>query len=72
MTTTATSLDAMLDQMRDIHGDLAARHAGLCVLHLDAAIAALESHIRRQGTERQAGASVPAPSAARSTASIAD
>ena len=41
-------LEASLTQMRVIHSDLAARHAGLCVLHLDAAIAALESQIRRQ------------------------
>ena len=56
MTTTATSLETMLDQMRTIHGELAERHAGLCVLHLDAAIASLESHIRRAGSQQAGGA----------------
>lgn len=44
-------LETSLVQMRAIHSELAARHAGLCVLHLDAAIAALESHLRRQQSE---------------------
>ena len=37
-----------IEQMRQIHEALSERHAGLAVLHLDAAIAALESHVRRQ------------------------
>ena len=40
---------ALLAQMRAIHTNLAENHAGICVLHLDAAIAALESHLRRDG-----------------------
>jgi hypothetical protein len=41
------SLEVILGQIRAIHDELAERHAGLAVLHLDAAGAALESHIRR-------------------------
>lgn len=40
------SLEALLGQIRAIHDELADRHAGLAVLHMDAAGAALESHIR--------------------------
>ena len=43
------ALHASLAQLRTIHADLAEHHAGICVLHLDAAIAALESHLRRNG-----------------------
>ena len=43
------ALEALLTQMRSIHDELASRHAGICVLHLDAAIAALESHLKRNG-----------------------
>ncbi len=42
------SLEAILGQIRTLHEELAERHAGLAVLHMDAAMAALESHIRRQ------------------------
>ena len=45
----AGALEALLVRMRSLHDDLAERHAGICVLHLDAAIAALESHLRRNG-----------------------
>ena len=41
------ALEVILGQMRDIHDELADRHAGLAVLHMDAATAALESHIGR-------------------------
>ncbi len=41
------SLEAILGQISAIHEELAERHAGLAVLHMDAATAALESHIRR-------------------------
>lgn len=43
------ALLALLAQMRDLHGELTQYHAGVCVLHLEAAIAALESHLRRNG-----------------------
>ena len=42
------SLETLLGQIRTIHEELAERHAGLAILHMDAAMAALESHIRRQ------------------------
>lgn len=42
------SLEVILGQIRSIHEELAERHAGLAVLHMDAAMAALESHIIRQ------------------------
>lgn len=42
------SLEVLHGQIRAIHDELAERHAGLAVLHMDAAAAALESHIRRQ------------------------
>lgn len=38
-------LTALCAQMQLIQFDLAARHAGVCVLHLEAAIAALESRL---------------------------
>lgn len=50
------SLEVILGQIRAIHDELADRHAGLAVLHMDAAMAALESHIRRQ---RAAGNAAP-------------
>ena len=41
-----------IEQMRQIHEALSERHAGLAVLHLDAAIAALESHVCRQANAK--------------------
>lgn len=38
-------LTALCAQMQLIQFDLAARHAGVCVLHIEAAIAALESRL---------------------------
>ena len=43
------ALEALLARMRTIHEELGAYHPGICVLHLAAAIAALESHLRRDG-----------------------
>lgn len=43
------ALHALLAQMRPLYRDLDRYHAGICVLHFDAAIAALESHLRRNG-----------------------
>ena len=40
------ALEVILAQMRAIHDELANHHAGLALLHIDAAGAALESHIR--------------------------
>lgn len=44
-----TALETLLTQMRSFHGELANQQAGICVLHLEAAIAALESHLTRNG-----------------------
>lgn len=54
------SLEVLLGQIRAIHDELADRHAGLAVLHMDAASAALESHIRRLHDDENA----PPPAAA--------
>lgn len=43
------ALETLLGQMRRIHAELNDRHAGVCVLHLEAAVASLESHLRRKG-----------------------
>jgi|GEM_PF-2290073 len=41
------ALRALLAQIRPIYDELAGRRAGVGVLHLEATIAALESHLRR-------------------------
>lgn len=60
---TCEALHALLAQMRSIHGDLDRHDAGICVLHLEAAIAALESHLRRSPApiigERTGGGASP-------------
>jgi hypothetical protein len=43
------ALHALLAQMRALHEQLTQHDAGVCVLHLEAAIAALESHLARDG-----------------------
>jgi len=43
------ALQARLAQMRSLHHRLSELHAGVCVLHLGAAIDTLESHLRRDG-----------------------
>ena len=67
------ALYALLAQMRTLHSDLAENHAGICVLHLDAAIAALESHLRRGGVSlieelREGLASMPVAETTQSAA----
>ena len=42
------ALEALLDRLRRIHAELARRNGGVAVLHTEAAVATLESHIRRQ------------------------
>jgi hypothetical protein len=54
------SLEVVLGQIRAIHDELADQHAGLAVLHLDAASAALESHIRRLKAADEASPAVEA------------
>jgi hypothetical protein len=43
------ALEALLGQMRSLHEELSEHSAGVCLLHLEAAVAALESHLRRSG-----------------------
>lgn len=40
-------LTAALEHMRKVRADISGIHPGVAVLHLDAAIAALESQLRR-------------------------
>ncbi len=44
-----SALEALLARMRGIHEELSEHSAGVCLLHLEAAIAALESRLRRGG-----------------------
>lgn len=41
------ALDALLAQMRTLQGELTSYNAGISTLHMEAAIAALESQLRR-------------------------
>lgn len=43
------ALHALLAQMRTLQRHLGEHHVGVCTLHLEAAVAALESHLRRNG-----------------------
>lgn len=43
------AFQAALAQLRDVNARLDKTDAGVCLIHLDAAIAALESRIRRHG-----------------------
>lgn len=47
--TERAALMALLAQMRDTYDEFSELHAGISVLHLDAAIAALESRLRTPG-----------------------
>lgn len=51
------ALAGLLAQMREIYEELLDYNAGICVLHLEAAIAALESHLRREGVTVEVKAS---------------
>jgi hypothetical protein len=41
------ALEAAVEQLREVDGIFAAFDVGVCTLHLDACIAALESRLRR-------------------------
>lgn len=43
-----SELDALLDRLRAIYDELRLLNGGVAVLHTEAAIAALESHLRKQ------------------------
>lgn len=45
------ALHALLTQMRTIHEELARHRAGVCVLHVEAAIASLESRLKHSAPE---------------------
>lgn len=47
------TLHLLLAQMRTIHDDLTELHAGICLLHIEAAIAALEVRLQRSSPTRQ-------------------
>lgn len=42
------ALEDLLDRMRALYAEMTAYHGGVSLLHLEAAIASLESHLRRQ------------------------
>jgi len=42
------ALGAMLERLRALYEELSAHDSGVALLHLEAAIASLESHLRRQ------------------------
>lgn len=42
------ALGAMLERMRALYEEMSDYHGGVALLHLEAAIASLESHLRRQ------------------------
>lgn len=43
-----SALETLLDRLRTIYDELKLLNGGVAVLHTDAAIAALESHLRKQ------------------------
>ena len=42
------ALEGILERMRALYDEIAAYHGGVSVLHLEAAVTSLESHLRRQ------------------------
>lgn len=58
--------EALLPDLHALGHTLAARHAGPRVLHLDAAIAALEGHLRRGGETLEQLRAEPSRAAPRS------
>lgn len=42
------ALETALDRLREVRHDICGLHAGVAALHLEATIAALESHLRRR------------------------
>lgn len=42
------ALENLLDRMRALYADMSGYHGGVSLLHLEAAVASLESHLRRQ------------------------
>jgi hypothetical protein len=44
------ALEALLERLRELYDELKLLNGGVAVLHTEAAVAALESHLRRQRT----------------------
>lgn len=42
------ALEALLERLRELYDELKLLNGGIAVLHTEAAVAALESHLRRQ------------------------
>lgn len=42
------ALEAMLERMRALYAEMSSYHGGVALLHLEAAVASLESHLRHQ------------------------
>ena len=42
------ALEGLLARMRELYGELSAYQGGVALLHLEAAIASLESHLRNR------------------------
>lgn len=42
------ALESLLERMRAIHGEMSGYHGGISLLHLEAAVASLESHLNRE------------------------
>lgn len=42
------ALETILERMRDLYREMATHNSGVALLHLEAAVASLESHLRRQ------------------------
>jgi hypothetical protein len=43
-----SALEGLLARMRTLYAEMSAHHGGVALLHLEAAIASLESHLRNQ------------------------
>lgn len=42
------ALERLLDRMRTLYSEMSAYRGGVSLLHLEAAVASLESHLQRQ------------------------
>lgn len=43
-----SALERLLDRMRALYSEMSGYHGGVSLLHLEAAVASLESHLQRQ------------------------
>jgi hypothetical protein len=42
------ALEELLERMRALYAEMSGYHSGIALLHLEAAVASLESHLRSQ------------------------